>query len=593
MKRLLFFVVLLALGSCTKNTAKSTRDVSVGDANEVASNDVAVTDALDLQPAGKDVNQDTRDVVLHDEAKVDADVQAGDTVTDDVAVTDALDVQGDDTVSDVVRIEDITPPPDHLPFTLTRPDKGKPLTQSEIENFSYKISGLWKRINFFRWVIWTSHGMDASTGKPDYLIWWQDVNAVKTGDLVTFRHSNSGGAHNIGIPTAKVLSQAIGGYMLTGDKYAAKVAEEYCKGLTATMKGMVWDKNDPNIYLMARNIVNRNYSVTLEGGRKKAVDYTPWYNTYKTWNAQRLHYPHNPYWGDIYVTNMRSKDDVCHIFRTAAFLWYIIKQAKDPDVQSACQETLKYLKGFAKDIVDHDYHIRTKDGQGKPFIPDQDLASFVNYISVDPKSECTARLASDFLAYGVQKDKTDCGSGYGSIYEKFAVTTHYFNYAIINNFHMAAIDLALVTGNYKTARKLLLGLVERINNYMHPSKQEPGPKNDYWESDLAVLLVQAASVGLPLTSEEARLVQKYYSNSVDAYENWPRWDLWAKSVPDGTYDFRTGFRPKHTPNTVDIENIALLLEYCNSPFRNPAGVSPVDCDIIRDESRWGGPKSGD
>lgn len=575
MKKHLFVVIALLAFGCTKSTGNKTPQ------QDVVTGDIAADNG------NTDAEYDSCEEVLI----------ADDDIAADNGSTDPGDVAGDEgmahheTTTDVFEIEDVPPPPGHLPFKLTRPDKGKPLTQKEIQNFSYKISGLWKDIHFFRWVNWNSHGMNAVTGKPDYQVWWQDVDAIKKDGVVTFWHGNAGGAHNIGIPTAKVLSQAMAAYILTGNKYAGIVAEQYCKGLTATMKGMVWDKNDPNIYLMARNIVNQNYEVTLEGGRKKKVDYSHWYNTYETWNAQRLHFPHNPYWGDIYVTNMRSKDDVCHIYRTAAFLPYFLKEVKDPKIKAACQETFTYLKGFAKDIVDHNYHIRTKDAQGKAYIPDQDLASFVDYIKIDPKAECTARLASALLAYGDERDVTNCGSGYGSIYEKVAVASHYFNYAIINTFHLAALALALTMGRYATARGLLVGLVDRINHYMHPDKNEPGAKNEYWKSDNAVFLLESASLGLPLTSEEARQIQTYYSNSVDAYKNWPRWDMWASSVPDGTYPYHNGFLPKHTPDTVSIENIAFLLEYCNSPFKNPAGVSPVDCSIISDMSKWGGPKA--
>ena len=38
--------------------------------------------------------------------------------------------------------------------------------------------------------------------------------------------------------------------------------------------------------------------------------------------------------------------------------------------------------------------------------------------------------------------------------------------------------------------------------------------------------------------------------------------------------------------TEGIEDMALLFEYCWSPFRNPAGVEFVDCDILSDPSQW-------
>ncbi|MBM4388106.1 MAG: hypothetical protein FJ088_10240, partial [Deltaproteobacteria bacterium] len=387
-------------------------------------------------------------------------------------VEDALDLETPDVAEAVETVSEIVPGdvfesqdisgeevsdglPQSLPFELKRADEGEPLTEEEIGEFTAKMTGLWKQIDFFRWVLRTSHGMDASTGKPDYMVWWHDVDAVKEGDKVTFRHSQSGGAHNIYIPTSKVLAQAIGGYLLTGDAAMGKVAEQYAKGITASMKGMVYDDKDPLEYLMSRNIVAQNHEYEIDG-RKKAVDYTPWYNAYEEWNAHRIHYPNNPYWGDIWVTNMRSKDDVCHIFRTAPFLLYAAEYGKDEYVRVASKEAYEYLQGFSKDIVDSGYYIRTKDKDGKPYIPSEDLASFVSYDELFPLGECTPKLSSALLGYGEAKG-IDCGKGYDKIYEGFATTSHYYNYAILRNFHMAAVINALVAGKNDAAFSLLLG----------------------------------------------------------------------------------------------------------------------------------------
>lgn len=476
-------------------------------------------------------------------------------------------------------------PPPYLPFEFGRDDEGEPLTDQERQAGTLKLVDFYSTVNFFRWVIWTNHGMDASTGKPDYMIWWHDVDAVKKGDKVTFKHSTSGGGHNVMIPTSKVLASAVGAYLGTSDPWAAKVVEQFCKGTTATMKGMVYDENDPNPHIMSRNFVAQNHEYVVDG-RRKAVDYSQWYSAYKSWNAQRFEYRHNPYWGDVWVTNMRSKDDVCHIFRTAVWLHYVVERGKDAAVVDACSETLKYLEGFARDIVDSGYYIRTKDEDGHVYVvTDQDLASFVWYVDLDPKNECPARVASDLLAYS--KDlQTDCGTGFGSLYDQVAPITHYYNYGIINNFHMAAEGLALAKGDMDTAFEMLVGLAQRAHHYMHPPPEEPGPKDENWDPDLAVFLLQAASLGLPLTSREARLVWDRFVASAQEYGKFPRWDLWDESVPDGSYNHWEGYRPKREPGLVRIEEMALPFEYCFSPLKNPSGSVPFDCDILLNKEEW-------
>jgi len=62
-------------------------------------------------------------------------------------------------------------------------------------------------------------------------------------------------------------------------------------------------------------------------------------------------------------------------------------------------------------------------------------------------------------------------------------------------------------------------------------------------------------------------------------------------VPDGEYSFRSSappsFHPPSGPEVLRAEDMASLVEYCGSPFRNPAGVQFVDCDRVLDVARWG------
>jgi len=82
------------------------------------------------------------------------------------------------------------------------------------------------------------------------------------------------------------------------------------------------------------------------------------------------------------------------------------------------------------------------------------------------------------------------------------------------------------------------------------------------------------------------------------YPAWPNWDLWDASVPDGTYGGWTNwdwwvsgrdpaeqgltrYRPVTSTDAVPVQWFATLVEYCASPFRNPAGAAFVDCDRLR------------
>ncbi len=479
--------------------------------------------------------------------------------------------------------------PHKLPFEYTRPQDGEPLSSEEIRDFTKDITGIWKHIDYFNWQYEVHHGVDASTGYPEYLIWWHDVEAEKTGDLVTFRNSRKyGGSHNNAEPTGLALTQCIAGYLLTGDPMAGELVRQYALSFTAMMKGFMWDENDPNPYVMARNIVAMNHEFTLPSGKKKAVDYTDWYNTYEGWNAHRFHFPHNPTWGDIYVTTMRSKDDIPYMYRPTAWFPYVLAHSKDPAILEAVREAWDYMRGFARDIVNEGYYIRSKDAEGNAYIPaDQDLASFVDYIGLIPDAECDARLSTYMLAHLALPDY-DCGDGQGSLYDDVSGDLHYYNFSIVDGFHMNAVQLALVLGEKDAAEVLLKGLVRRIDRYRNPAECPPkGCQDPSWGRDMATLMLEAAALGMPLTHTEVRHIQHYYRKAVEQFLEFPAWDLWDDSVADGIYHFRWEFQPLRHPDAVRVEEIAFLLEYCWSPFRNPASAPLVDCDIVADPTRWG------
>jgi hypothetical protein len=138
------------------------------------------------------------------------------------------------------------------------------------------------------------------------------------------------------------------------------------------------------------------------------------------------------------------------------------------------------------------------------------------------------------------------------------------------------------------ARELLGGLVTRFERYQDPDTDEPGRTAGEWQKEITNWLITSASVGYPLTSDEARKIHDFYLRTIDEFEVFPHWDLWDASVPDGVYNFRDGgMYPKHEDHRIDVEYIAFVLEVCWSPFLNPAGARFVDCDVVRDPTRWG------
>ncbi|MFO0722588.1 MAG: hypothetical protein U1E65_02315 [Myxococcota bacterium] len=477
------------------------------------------------------------------------------------------------------------PLPDHLPFEINRSDPDPPPDPALTQALTQKLTGFWRRHDYFNWVLRVTHGVDVGTGKPEFRVWWQDVDAIKAGGKVTFKHSTSGGAHNIYIPTGQLLAESAAAYLLTGDAAAGEVARSLSLGLSAACRGFVHDAADPNLHLMARNVAAFDHDYLLPGDRPARVEYSPWFSSYEAWNAQRFEYPANPSWGDVWVTNMRSKDDVPHIYLAAAMVRALRAYAKDPQILEAAQLADDCSTGFAKDIVDNGYQIRTKDKDGAPYIPTQDLASFVQYDSIVPNGECAAKLSSALLGTG-QPGANVCGFNAVTDYESFAVGAHYYNYEIVHGFHVSALFFALLTEQNESAKALLTGMASRVDRYLDPSGSEAGRTSSAWDRDVAVLLLKGAALGLPLKAKEAELIRAQLGAAIDTYDAWNRWDLWSPALPDDTYVPNDGYLPSDLGHLIEIERMAMALFYCWSPFKSAGGVVPVDCAIVKDPSRW-------
>jgi len=492
-----------------------------------------------------------------------------------------------------------------LPVQLSRPEDGAPVTPTERVAFTTALDGLLLEMGYFDYVLRSSHGVDASTGLPEYMLWWSDVDAVRDGDTVRFEHRDlpEHGGHNIAGAHARILGAAILSYFRTGDPTAARTAALYCRGIGALMLGMVHDADDPLPHLMARNVITFDHAYQTHDGRKKEVSYSKWYHAYSRWNCERFLYADNPTWGPVWVTNVRSKDDVGEVLRVAGFMEMASLHAGDADMRDACGASLELLRGFTADIADHGYYIRTKDTEGAPFIfslkekPEgmkvsTDLDNFVTFDPFFPAAECNQKRACDWIGHH-DGTRNDCGDGGTNMFERVSLENNYPNVNFYRAYHMANLLQSYLHDDAAAAQLLLEGLVRRFEADMSYDITHVPVSGDRWHSDLAVALVRAAALGYPLTNREVRLVHLYYGRAIDRLSGWAYWDLWADGIPDGVYDYKPPNRDVGEDGEQDhwikVPDLAALVEYCASPYRNPAGVPPVDCDILgrRDQASGG------
>ncbi len=557
-----------------------------------------------------------------DSSDPDGDVTDGDTIADGDS-TEGESVDGDSEVDgdttegeisdgdlDYAPVENLLPPSEvfsELGFAPpAREANGTAPNQEEITAFTKKVTAFFKETNYFDWVWRMSHGLDASydSSMMDYKLWWQDVGMRREGDTIIFNHR--GKAENILKRSIKVMSNAIAGYLLTGDERMAAIGTQYLKGIVALSLGLEFGSEDPLVkYLQARAVFNHDHAYTVDD-RKVQVNYTPaCYDSFK-WNVHVFEIPDNPTYGDIWVSNMRSKDDVPYVNRSLPIATRAFHESQNQELRDAAELYIEYIRGFSKNIVDNDWFIMTKyeDGEAvrpydatKPTKPLADLGSYVHWeILFGEDAECNAQLGAALLGYGNTQGKGDCGSGMtGWDFEAMAGVGNWFNYNIYNYFHIGALAAAEAWGHTALAESLMSGLPARFDTMMHDAELSNREHQEF-QSDMSGWLLSAATYGYPLDAEEARHIMQWYGDSSDWYRQWEHWDPWATLPEDTDYSDYKAPRVEQVDNGqggvtnisyVRLVEMPYIFEYCLSSVRDKQGVQFIDCDIVADPSKWG------
>lgn len=500
------------------------------------------------------------------------------------------------------------PPPPTKTLGYEPPDRvpdGVPPAPAEIEAFTRRVMSFFADTGYFDWVFRVTHGLDATydPAMMDYRLWWQGTHMRRDGDTITFTHHRY--AENIAKRTAKVLINAAAGHLLTGDERMAEVAAHLMRGMVALSLGMEFADEDPPVkYLQARAVWTHNHEYEVDG-RRVAMDYEPTHVVGGKWNVHSYEITDNPTYGSVWVSNMRSKDDVPYMFYALNMVTRVYYETQNAELKEAARLFIEYMRGFAQSIVDNDWYILTKYADGEATIaldttktppPAADLGSFVHWeVILGPDAECTAQLGAALVGYGYTAGKGDCAGGMAGLeLEKLAGITHFFNYNIYNFFHIAALAAAQLWGHHGLAESLTHGLVERFDTFLWKD-DVPNSDNSQYPSDSAGWLLAAATQGYPLTAHEARHIMQWWGDSADWYRQWEHWDPWS-SLPEGE-DF-TDYKPPRSRTVPDGEGgetqisyvrlveMPYIFEYCYSPMKASNGVPFIDCAIVADPTQW-------
>ncbi len=486
----------------------------------------------------------------------------------------------DAAVADAPTVPAVGAPAIVLPVSYTRPDVGTAVSPAELAAATDELIALLKDTRYYDFLDERLHGWPET--HPQGGFWWgtfwTGITVTKAGGTVTYKHSNDG-SDNAGIHTSPYLEGMCFAHLLGGDAKTAHLVRKMARGYSAWILAMVKDANDKNPRLLSRTFYSapvtsndRGQALVIDTSlNRPGIDNAP---------SDYVHIPNNPTFGDVYVKNKRSKDDIGHMLRAIAQTQACVSRL-DAAAKADLAQTKELYEAWAKEVDARNFIIPTLDKDLNLISPTQQLAQYTLAGNV----ECPSALAIRLMHSGAPGN-LDCKNGISSG-EALAATTCALVPAtclkndarqIMRSHQSAAVAIAWQKNQTALGLELLKGLGERVDmDYGFATSASPPPSDKFNPQDVPGFFAYAASVGVPLTSREVRWVherlhQAYVGMRDPAHA--ATWNLWAASVPDGTYSF--------DPPNVGImhRELGLLIGSCASPYRNPTARPLLDCNRL-------------
>lgn len=459
------------------------------------------------------------------------------------------------------------PPPSSLPVSFTRPDVGAPLTQAELDAATDKLVAL---LTDTRWVDVVDervHGWPQTSPGYWYGTWWSGVTVTKQAGKVTYKHG-ADGADNNGIRTAPYLEGACYAHLLWGKPKTAELVRRMARGYSSWALAMKRSATDTAPTLLARALYPASVTST-EGGRNLFIDYALDRPGQDNPATEYVHLASNPTFGDVWIKNKRSKDDIGQIFRSIAQIQACVPRL-DAAGQADLAETTSLHTSWAMQVESAGWSIATLDKNANVYTPPF-TETLAHYELID-NVECPGALALRLLGHG-DPGSLSCGSGISNTEKLFGSQMKNSVKQILRTHHEAALAMALRTKQTGPALALLQGLSERVDGDLAAASSASPPAN-VSPDDVVALLLHAANAGVPLTSNEVRWVHSRIEAAWTSYRapgNATTYAVFDASTPDGTYPFEPA------GSGMSFSDIGLVLGSCASPYRNPTGRPIVDC----------------
>jgi len=530
---------------------------------------------------GGDATDNGNDIAAPDvQDVVDSDMGTMDTTDDDVRA----DADDDAVEPADVATEDGADSADDAGFEVyVRPEKGEPVTADEIDRITDVYIDILTKTRYFDVLAERIHGWprDDAGERYWYGTWWSGITMTKADGVVTYRHS-ADGADNNGMRTAPMLIGACYAAALDGRARDFGLVRSIVRGFNSWAMAFRspthpdWETTQ----VLSRAAYPEPVSTQYEG-RNIYIDYSLDRPGEDNGACEYVEVSDNPYWGDIFVKNKRSKDDIGHMMMAISILDACppITDESDPEMEGLADDVADLMEiytNWANQVDGDDWTIATVDKDGSIYYPGEDLA----VLMVDSGLECEAGVTLR-LYHGGNPDDLACGNGIMDGIDEATVLKNDFH-QIQRSFHESAVAMAWKAGRPDVANRMLDGLAWRVDVNLDALESENPPANPNL-SDLGELVLMSGNAGLPLNWRDVRFLHQRIEAAHEALVGTQdqatlnaRFNVFSDDVPDGTYSFDPG------DTGLAWRYIGAVLGACASPYWNADSKQVLNCDKIRE-----------
>ncbi|MEQ9496420.1 MAG: hypothetical protein RIT81_06165 [Deltaproteobacteria bacterium] len=455
---------------------------------------------------------------------------------------------------------------------LERADHGAVVSSEEIATATDRYLELLAGTDYFRVTAERTHGVPRNDpeGRYWYGTWWNGVTVFKEDGRVRFFHQSKGSDNNA-LRTAPLLAGTCFAQNLWGGQEA--LLRELVRGFNSW--SMAMDRGDSRDHALLARVHYVEPVMSTDDGVEVLIDYSEnlpgeyFQGELEQPPTIYVHNPDNPHWGDIWIKNKRSKDDVGHMLQAMAYL-PACTQSPGADLAEDLELMHTRYGQWARRVEADDWRIATVDEDWETYHPMEQLAAYIQLFDV----ECTAMLATRLFGHD-DPGTVACGTGISELSEVWALKKDF--HQIERSFHQAATALAYRGEHVALGDTLVEGLIWRLDTIFDAREAGEYPEKLH-DKDLAELVIMAANVGVPLTSREVRFLHGQIEKAWRGYlteEHRLAYDVFSPDTPDGEYPFN--------PNADGLfwRYIGALLGQCASPYKNPNGRPVFDCDAVR------------